>query len=202
MARKHKKQAAARARAGKRRKGIQNSPAPSTSSPEPIPISFDTEEYGNDSEYDETLPILDSDFGSDYDCRYTGGVLLDMTESKSEMDDWTECTTLEDETLLEFSGDELVANLLRLREELEALNKPTMLGAIMKKKSVKDWEKAEADRRFGYNGNSSHSQRRHAKEAHKRDQSREDARTLYVLTFVFFDITADHVPAPTQPSPS
>ena len=61
------------------------------------------------------------------------------------MDDWTECTTLEDETLSEFLGDELVVNLLSLQEELKALNKPNMLGAIMKKKSVKDWEKAEAD---------------------------------------------------------
>ena len=201
MAQKHKTQAAACARAGKGCKGIQNSPAPSTSSPEPIPIDFDTEEYGNDSEYDETLPILDSDFGSDYDCGYTGGVLLDITESESEMDDWTECPTLEDEMLSEFLGDELVANLLSLWEELKALNKLTMLGAIMKK-SVKDWEKAEADRQFGYNGNSSRSQRRCAKEACERDQSCENARTLYILTFVFFEITADHVLAPTQPSPS
>ena len=186
MAQKHKKQAAAHARAGKQCKAIQYSPIPSTSSsPEPIPVDFDTEEYRNDSEYNETLPILDSNFGSDYDCGYTGGVLLDMAESESEMDDWKECTTLEDETLSEFLGDKLVANLLSLQEELEALNKPTMLGAIMKKKSVKDWEKAEADRQFGYNGNSSHSQQRHAKEAREKDQFHKDARTSYILTFVF-----------------
>jgi hypothetical protein len=121
--------------------------------------------------------LQSSETDSESDCGYEGGV--DCESSDGEYDpaansdeDWSD-----DESLAEFEGDELEANLRALREEADSLDAPTAFRQMMVPKDAKEWKKAEGNRAFGYTKNSTRTQERRRKETQERAALREDAKT-------------------------
>jgi hypothetical protein len=174
MTSKHKKAAAARARVGRaaQRKTIPILP----SSPGPA-AEFDF----NFSPDPEPIEIL-TDSESDSDCEYTGGVNchdFDVDSDGYADEEWSES---DEESVVEFEGDELENNLRELREELHALpySEPSKYDLITGAKTSKQWKKAEKKRGFGYTGNSQRSQQRHAKAAREKEITRAKAKDSYV----------------------
>jgi hypothetical protein len=128
--------------------------------------------------YLDTQPpiLLKSD--SDSDVGYEGGV--DCTWSDSDYEpgtdsgsDWCDSDA---DSLSEFEGEGLEANLQELREELEALGAPVEYHGIRAPRSAKEWKKIEGNRALGYTGHSQRTQQRKAKEAREQTAMREEAR--------------------------
>jgi hypothetical protein len=145
MGKANKKKAAARARAG--RATIRNNtnqarlPEPQFHlQPEPEFITIDDE--------------------SDGECGYTGGVNC-VFSSDEEEGSWSNDDNSEPEQLGEMEGEELETNLQALKAALDLLEvlprSPTIFDEILKGHSLRDWENAE--KKLGYTGNSSRTQR-------------------------------------------
>lgn len=162
MAYETRKNAAAHARAARLAKLASKTNHPKTDSPDITEVA----------RISPDIIIVDSD--SDSDCGYDGGVNYQWSSSEYEpgydsSDEWTS----DAESLAEFEGDELEANLQSLREEALALGGPQ----IMQPKSAEDWKKAEKNRAWGYTGTSQRSRQRNEKNARERDAFRKEART-------------------------
>lgn len=91
--------------------------------------------------------------------------------------DWIEDEDEDEDDIIEMEGPELVESLnKKFMEELETLEaaarsqKPTAYENIMQRHTKKDWEKAESNRGFGYNGLSSRTKRRHNQDARKKEK--------------------------------
>ncbi|KAG1885489.1 hypothetical protein F4604DRAFT_1971959 [Suillus subluteus] len=154
MTSKYKKAAAAHAQVGRaaQRKNIPFLP----SSPELAP-----ETDFNLSPDSKPIEIL-TNFKSDSDCGYTGGVNchdFDMDFDGYADEEWSDS---DEESVVEFEGDELENNLQELRE-------PSKYGLITGVKTSQQWKKAEKKRGFGYTGNLQRSQQHHAKAACERE---------------------------------
>jgi len=78
-------------------------------------------------------------------------------------------------SLKELEGEELEANLHKLRAELEDLAAPTKYNQIMEPKLARDWKKAEQNHTLGYTGNSKKMQERREKEAPDRETAHTEA---------------------------
>jgi hypothetical protein len=175
MAKKHLKEAAARARASR---WTRNAFETHSDSPETVPRTESDEfSHGNSSPSHENTDntgwsLTDSE--SESDCGYTGGVNMDMSDSDEEGSDWVDSDA---ESLSEFSGSELDVNLEELQQEAEDLRKPMVNWKIMERKSPKEWAKAEKNRGLGYTGLSDRTRQRREKEARDRAAFWDAAQT-------------------------
>jgi hypothetical protein len=119
----------------------------------------------------------DSDLESDSDCGHEGGVDCDPSDDEyayaDSEEDWSD-----DESLAELEGDELEANLSALHEEAESWDAPNVFKVMMKPKNAKEWSKVEANRALGYTKNSTRTQERRRKEAHKWEAFRAEAKNI------------------------
>lgn len=159
---KHKKDAAARARQGRLRQGGVQPISPD------IPTHVDSD---SDFEGKHIYYVPNSDEECDWDGTVNRCSLSDSdfewTDSESDADDESETE------YSELEGDGLVESLQKsLEEELESLKKLTPYEVLEQDISGKIWKRAEQNRGFGYSGRSDRTKRRHAKKA--RDKEEED----------------------------
>jgi hypothetical protein len=163
MVKKYLKEAAARARTTR-----LNAPGSVPSCQETVAV--DKFRHGS------SITITDDDAESqaESDCGYDGGVNMNLSDSDEDGTDWTDS---DEESLSEFSGEELERNLQELRKEAEALWEPEVNWKLMERKSSKDWEKAEKNRALGYTGLSDRTRQRHEKQARDRAALRKAAQT-------------------------
>ena len=170
MARKHKKKAAAQARAT-REAGMSNISSLSVpSSPNEEPL------------LSQPVVPVENDAESDWDCGYTGGVncLVSDSESsdseyESDSDEWSDGS---DGSLEELEGIDLERNLDELRAEAAALHMLTKYEELTRGKTGGELRKVTQKRGMGYTGTSERTKRRNAKVARDRAASRQEARTL------------------------
>lgn len=126
---------------------------------------------------DETSDTNNMD-DMDGECGYEGGVNCywsDDSDYESDSDsDWSDG----EESVVEFEGEELEANLKELRAEIEVLRQPTGYEEVSaaSKMSMKDWQKVESNRALGYTGNSLRTAQRNAKAARNRERNRAVAK--------------------------
>jgi len=166
MGKRDKQQAAARARAG--RATVQNITGHQVRLPELKPHTQPATDSGPDT--------IDNE--SDGECGYTGGVNCDFYSDGAE-GNWFDNDDLELEQLDEMEGEELENNLQALKAAMDLLEvpsrNPTMFDQISRHHSLKDWENAE--KKLGYSGNSSRTQRRWDKDARDQAEIRAAAKT-------------------------
>jgi hypothetical protein len=154
MAKKYLKDAAARARASRKNQSLCASLL----------------------EQKNTEPEPEIDPSLDWECGYTGGVgVEEESDSDSDYEPDSESEWSDDESLLEYEGDELEENLRQQRELMEDIqvlsgSHPSGYEEITVPKLRKEWTKVEGNRGLGYSGHSKRTQRRRAKEA--RDRAR------------------------------
>ena len=153
---KNKREAAARARAGRARSRAIVTAVAAAQIPQ-LP----------DADIAPEMQILIGDemdaFESDRDCGYIGGVNCNPdSDSEHSESSWSDT-----ETLAELDGEELEENLqMLLAEELQDLEgpaKPSEYSQIAALKSDKVWKKAEKNRALGYTGSSQRTQQRNDK---------------------------------------
>ena len=172
MVSKHKKEAAARARAGRAVARQISLPPDVPSSPEPVPeINFGF------SPEPEPEPIeIFSD--SESDCGYTGGVDYHGFDSDDEFEPGSDgCWSDSDgESLAELEGEELESSLRELKVELDALAAPSKYDLIAAAKTSQEWKMAEKKRGFGYTSNSQRTKQRNAKAAREKEIARKIAK--------------------------
>ena len=70
-------------------------------------------------------------------------------------------------------------SMLEVQAEVEKLLKPMPYKTIMKKRSIQDWKKAEANRNLGYNGMSDRTKRFHEKNQRDRAEAAEASRKTF-----------------------
>jgi len=119
-----------------------------------------------------TIEVLDSDSDGNSDhmdveggCGWDGGVNFQASDS----DDcgYSESGEVE---LQELEGAELLRSLeLRLTREHELRAAPVQYSELLRKVSLKEWEKAEKKRGLGYNGLSARTKRRHNQKAREKE---------------------------------
>jgi hypothetical protein len=164
MARRSRKEAAARARAARH-----------TCHENASDLKFNTE--GNGSKLEAATLYVDLDFD---DCGYTGGInhcfSSDDSESASDFED-LEDEDSDDESLAEFEGDALEENLQELLLLQVAFPAPTQYEQIVAPKTKKEWGRAEKKRSLGYNGHSKRTKQRREMEAHQRSEMKDRARS-------------------------
>jgi hypothetical protein len=130
----------------------------------------------SDSDSNDMSVSIEAD-SDDQDCRYMGGV--DYQFSGTEYDsgqesEWSDGSESDEESLVELEGDELEANLHKLRQA-QALEAFLKYAQIVMNKSASEWKKAEKNRALGYTGNSKCTQQWREKEAWDRASFHEEA---------------------------
>ena len=142
MARKHRRAAAALARAAKASKDTSCQPISNANVNPELP-----------------LPVTDSD--SDIECTsWTGGVIHVFSDSEDEHWADSDSTSENDsgfDDLEELEGEELIRSLqikCQHKLDLKQRAKPTPLAynGLLHTKTPKDWKMAESKRSMGYNG--------------------------------------------------
>lgn len=121
---------------------------------------------------------LTLDLDSDSDCGYNwGGVNYNWSESSDGDFDIEDYDDSDMDSLEELEGEELEANLSKLRAELKDLAAPTKYEQITEPKLVKEWKKIEQTCTLGYTGHSQCTQEWRAKDACNRKASHVEAQT-------------------------
>lgn len=174
MAKLHKKEAAARARAAKKLKTLISAPSTglaSVLSSNTASASVQLLPVDNLNEAENEVEVVDSD--SEFEeCGYEGGVNCvwsDTEDLEYQLGSEEEVSDVDDD-LAEMDEDELppivVPNIFLV---------PT---------SAMDWENAEKKRSLGYTGTSTRTRQRHAKEAREREKVRNEAK-ISCVNFCF-----------------
>jgi len=155
MVTKHQRAAAARARAARwpcTARAISNS--------RDVPVS------------NAAAAAIEINSDSEWNCGYTGGVNHQFCATKYDSgteSKWSSGSGSGEDSMVELEGDELDANLHKLRKKVHAKALEVFLkyARVVTKKSAFEWKKAEKNRALdlGYTGNSQQTQQRREKEA-------------------------------------
>ncbi|KAG6894080.1 hypothetical protein C0993_012397 [Termitomyces sp. T159_Od127] len=108
---------------------------------------------------------------------WTGGVNHEESEEESEDGNWNDTDNdmeSEDEELEQLEGEELVKGLKKkwecLQKEMEGFKRGSLYSQLSQPKTWKDWKKAEANQKLGYNGLSKRSERRTAQQLCEKEE--------------------------------
>ena len=159
-------EAAARARAGKKKNFTTESSRPNWNDVTDSDRECTTW-TGGVNHWASDLEEMDTDY-------------ITVTEDESD----TESSAGMEEDLIGLDGDEVLDGLrqeCRMLQELDELARPTTYGRILQTKTLTHWKKAEQNRAFGYTGNSARRKREVAQTQREKEEKNAVIRKRLVF---------------------